>query len=147
MLRTLPLAVLLLLLAGTAGAHISDVAVFPSEPLDGEIIFVTVSGWLSDGCWSYGHGEVAVVGSEITIDLYAADSWSSGGSCPTVVIPYEDYFEFGPLTPGTYLLRVIEHHDSLRYPEPEISEHEIVVESSVPAEPTRWSSIKGLYRE
>lgn len=137
----------LLTTAAPGAAGISDVDVTPQAPTEGDPIHIQVSGWLPDSCWSLqGFDCGTPEAGEIALDVFAVDVWQSGDDCFTEVTLYERECDYDPLPFGHYVVTVTEHHESLRYPLPDIATVEFDVLPVSPVRELGWARIRALYR-
>lgn len=137
---------LVLVLAQPAAAFIDQVVVMPEQPEEGDILAVSVLGYLSDSCWELTGTSQEVVGQEIRAFIDLLDSWEPGIDCLTVIIPFEGFFEFPGLAAGDYTLVITERHESLRDPEDQVIVLPVEITGPVAGPAASWSAVKARYR-
>jgi hypothetical protein len=140
-------AVVLVGLVAQCFATLPSVSISPESPTDADSLQISVGGWLMNGCWSFqgvqcGQPE----DSAVEIDVFLHDAWLPGYVCTHWILPYCCSCTCGPLTAGHYVITVMEHHESLLDPEPEIAtlEFDVVPQSAV--QELSWARIRALYR-
>jgi hypothetical protein len=132
--------------AAPARAAIDVVIIEPETLTQGEPVAATVEGSFPDGCWSVTDDFASQVGTQLTIEIFAADAWVPGGSCTPDPVDYSLTIVFDALASGSYTLTVVEHHDSVRDPADDTQVVTFFVEEPIAASPTDWSTLKARYR-
>jgi hypothetical protein len=142
----LSVAAVWLFSAPAHAAFLSGLSVQPLNPVAGDSVAITASGWLPDGCWdssvSY---DCARVGNAITITFQTVDRWVPGRFCVLLVQDFAGTCALGVLDVGTYLVTVIENATSLRSPTPLVKQFSFQVNESVAIEHTAWSTLKARF--
>jgi len=131
----------------SAPAGICPPCIVPAQPTDQDTVLVYMCGGFGDGCWHLLTHECRGVQADIIrIDIYTWDVWEPGMDCLDEVVQYSVQCEYGPLAEGRYIVVATEHHDSLRWPEPdiEICEFDVVSDSAI--EELSWGRIRALFR-
>jgi hypothetical protein len=142
------IALAALLIAASAGAAIYPPCIVPTQPTDQDTVRVGICGFFADGCWRLlGHDCGRGEADTIRIDIYTLDGWAPGLYCLDEVWSYSVVCEYGPLPTGRYVVIATEHHDSLRWPEPDIEVREFEVVSDSPVEERSWGRIRALFRD
>lgn len=87
----------------------------PTAPTTTDNVTIKVSGYFPDGCWEPAAlDSFRLSGNTIYIFSSANDNWN-GGSCPTILVPYEFTASFGPLAAGDYTVVSSMQTNSLRW--------------------------------
>ena len=110
--------VLLIAVAGPAFSSFSTVQIEPNDPIVGDVVTVTVFGYLSNTCISLEDqvcGDLS--GQEVVIEIFTYDCLGRECTmCGWETTPYEVVCEIQTETAGTHIIQVIEHIDSLHFP-------------------------------
>ena len=136
-----------LVVATSAAAGICPPCIVPPQPTEQDTVLVCICGGFADGCWHLlSHECGGVQADTIRIDIYTWDVWEPGMYCLDEVVQYSVQCEYGPLAEGRYVVVATEHHDSLRWPDPdvEVREFDVVPDSAV--EELSWGRIRALFR-
>jgi hypothetical protein len=133
-------------LAVPAAAHLVAVDYTPEQPEVGDVLAVTVSGYLPDSCWQLVGTSQEVAGQQLRVFVDLLDAWTPDLACLTVITEYEEVFLFAGLAAGSYTLVVTERHDSLRDPEDEVVTMPVEITGSVDDESRSWSALRASYR-
>jgi len=136
-------------LATPAQAYLSDThQLFPPEPVEGQSVSLSTTGYMPDGCWSIDYDvDCAIDGFDITVTFHTVDNWQPGQACVTIVLPLEAFCTFDNLARGTYHVTVIEDRTSPRNPSDDVYEFDFVVLKGVAEEQSNWSTLKARFRE
>ncbi len=114
----------------------------------GETYTPWIFGELPSSCWyisSLVYTEEAFL---ITGDLVVFYDNPTGGMCLGPSTQWEDYPEFVFNYPGTWTIRLVQHHQHPALPDyPDIvTEKEVIVTGPVAAQSVSFSAVKALYR-
>ncbi len=148
MRKTILVAVILIIWPTSAFSWLTSIQIDPPEPIVGEMVTITVSGYMPDSCWSFlGQNCLEAVDQTLVLEVNTYDCEGRGcGPCLTVVIPFEAVCTYEFAEPGTYEVQAVEHWDSL-YPHFVLDlTRSFTVTDSVPVTATSWSALKALYR-
>jgi len=134
-------------IGGSASAVIYDV-VAPDSAVTGEVYTPLIMGDMPSSCWYFGSMEVT---EEEYLFVVTATIWYenySGGLCLGPTEPWELDPEFVFTYPGTWTLRVVEHHDHPAIPDyPDyVWEKEVSVTGPVSTDSMSFSKVKALFR-
>jgi hypothetical protein len=134
-------------LASDASGFLTSMHLFPPEPIDTDPVRVEAWGGFTDGCWGMGnHSCFLFWDNHVEFDLFAHDGWQPGFTCPLVVWGFKLPCELGVLPAGHYRVVVTEHHQSLRYPDPDVMTLEFDVRPSTGVRRLSWGLIRALFR-
>jgi hypothetical protein len=148
MKATLLTLVLALLLVSSAFATLQSIQVEPAEPIAGQPVSVTISGYMPDSCWSlvqhtcgeWVDGEIVVA-----IDTYSCESRGCD-VCLTLNVEFEVTCAVTFPHSGSFVIRAVENWDSLSpIVSPDLTRTVAVMEP-VTADARSWSAVKSLYR-
>ena len=142
------IALVCLLAPTSAAAGICPPCIVPAQPTERDTVRVGICGGFGDGCWHLlSHECRSVQAHTIRIDIYTWDAWEPGTWCLDVAPQYSVVCKYGPLPEGRYIVIATEHHDSLRWPDPDIEVGEFEVLADTPVQELSWGRIRALYRE
>lgn len=140
--------IVLSMIASPASAWLTSVQYEPAEPIAGEMVVVTVGGYLPDTCWSVtGHACAPPAGQEVVFSVDTYDCGGRGcGVCLAVILPFAlDCTTVFP-SAGVYEIRVTEYADTLRpsfIPDLVV---DVTVTEPVGAVSLAWAAVKCLFR-
>ena len=129
-----------------ASGFLTSIHLLPLEPIDTDPVRVEAWGGF-DGCWGMGNYNCFLFwDNHIEFDLFAFDGWRPGFTCPQSVWGFKLPCELGVLPAGHYSVVVTEHHQSLRYPDPDVMTLEFDVLPSTSVRPMSWGLIRAMFR-
>jgi len=135
-------------LTSTAQAEIGTLTVEPPEPMTGQDVTLTAGGYLPSTCWWFIESRCGdSVQPEIVIEVFTYDC--TDRECVTCYwssTPFSSPCVYSFTHPGTYTVRLIEHRDSLIYPETLVETFQFEVTGPVLGGEETWARIKQVYR-
>lgn len=148
MKSTVMMLALVLLLVSPSFAWLQAIDVEPAQPIAGQPVSVTISGYMPDSCWSLvQHDCGALVDGEVVvaIDTYSCESRGCD-VCLTLDVEFEVTCAVTFPHSGSFVIRAVENWDSLiPIVSPDLTRTVTVMEP-VTADARSWSAVKSLYR-
>jgi len=142
--------ILLLLGVGLSSAtgHASPLTVDPENPIVGDTVTITMTGWWMDSCWSLVDQACSDhLKGVIVIEAYGYDALGrEADACLQMVVGYEVVCTYEDLAAGEYRVHAIEHADSLRYPGEREWSLTFTVSPLVSSDGLTWTTLKTMYR-
>ncbi len=142
MKKTVVLSIIAILLAPVVSQAYLETIEFDDTLVEGESLFVVVTGYLPDLCWEYLGDSTNAYHQTLVVYIDTVEIPTDDG-CPQVIVPYTVQAVFPDLAADTYTLRIYERRPPLT---DSIQDFEIVVTGTVSNDSTAWGAIKALYR-
>lgn len=140
--------ILVLVFSGPAFSELSNIQIEPNDPIVGEMVTVTVSGFLPNTCFSLEDQICGILSDqEVVIEIFTYDCFGREcNACGWDATLYEVVCEIETKTAGTYNIQVTEYNDSINFPSSNEMTLGFEVLGVVSSESTSWSTIKSRYR-
>ncbi len=145
-------AIVILFLLGVglnpATGQSSILTVDPENPVVGDTVTITMTGWWMDSCWSLVDQACSMLrNGVIVIEAFGYDAMGRESDvCLQMVVGYEVVCTYKDLAAGEYRVHAVEHADSLRYPGEREWSLTFFVSPLVSSDGLTWTTLKRMYR-